>query len=130
MPAELRTRRWNDPSRAGDGTRVLVCRYRPRGIKRADETWDEWMKEVAPSPELLRAYHDGLPWADYERGYLEEMRDTRADFFIRGLAGRLADGESLTFLCSSACTDEAHCHRRLLAGLVTAAGKAAKKGKR
>jgi uncharacterized protein YeaO (DUF488 family) len=120
MPAELRTRRWNDPAEPGDGARILICRYRPRGVKKSDETWDEWVKEVAPSAELLRAYHEGLPWADYERRYLAEMKGARADYFIRGLAGRLSAGERLTLLCSSACNDEAHCHRRVLAGLIRA----------
>jgi uncharacterized protein YeaO (DUF488 family) len=118
MAAELRTRRWNDPERRGDGTRVLVCRFRPRGVKKIAETWDEWVKEVAPSAELLKEYHAGLSWAEYERRYLEEMKDVRADFFIRGLAGRLAGGESLTLLCSSACKDEQRCHRTLLAALI------------
>jgi len=40
--ADVRIRRWNDPARSGEGTRVLVCRYRPRDLRKQDETWDEW----------------------------------------------------------------------------------------
>jgi len=39
----IRTRRWNDPGQKGDGLRVLVCRYRPRGVRKEDETWDVWL---------------------------------------------------------------------------------------
>jgi len=49
---EVRTRRWNDPPVAGEGTRVLVCRYRPRGVPKAGEPWDEWWPALGPSREL------------------------------------------------------------------------------
>ena len=53
----IQTRRWNDPSEAGDGYRLLVCRYRPRGVRKEDETWDEWCKELGPSVDLHAAYY-------------------------------------------------------------------------
>jgi hypothetical protein len=34
------------------------------------------------------------------------------------LAGRVRAGETVTLLCSSACTDPAHCHRTLLKALI------------
>ena len=55
VAAEIRTRRWNDPAEAGDGTRILITRYRPRGVAKADETWDVWMRHLAPSAELVAA---------------------------------------------------------------------------
>ena len=76
----IRTRRWNDPGEKGDGTRVLICRYRPRGVKKSDETWDEWVPDLGPSRELhAEVYSDhGLPWSDYRRRYLQEMQHPRA----------------------------------------------------
>ena len=118
----LRTRRWNDPPEPGDGLRVLVCRYRPRGVRKTDETWDVWMKELGPSRELHAAYYGktGPPigWDAYRPRYLEEIK-VRADL-IASLAERVRRGETITLLCSSACTDAAHCHRTLLAELVNA----------
>ena len=35
-------------------------------------------------------------------------------------SGNVVPGETITLLCSSACTDPARCHRTLLAGLVAA----------
>jgi uncharacterized protein YeaO (DUF488 family) len=49
MSVVLRTKRWNDPSEPDDGLRLLVCRYRPRALPKAKETWDEWWRELAPS---------------------------------------------------------------------------------
>src|SRR5436309_3292506 len=80
MPHEICTRRWNDPAEPGDGQqRILVCRYRPRGVSKADETWDQWLPQLAPSKELHAAYYGkgGRPpiaWPTYRAAYLSEMR--------------------------------------------------------
>lgn len=44
---------YDDPSH-DDGTRVLVDRIWPRGIKKADLVLDDWNTDVAPSTELRR----------------------------------------------------------------------------
>jgi hypothetical protein len=41
-------------------------------------------------------------------------------FWIENLAQLHARGEGVCLLCSSACTDEARCHRSLLRGLIEA----------
>ncbi len=116
----IRTKRWNDPSGVGDGFRLLVCRYRPRALPKADETWDAWWKDLGPSVELHAAFYgkNGPPigWEEYRTRYLDEMKD-RLDR-IRDLARRHREGETITLLCSSACVDATHCHRTLLAGLI------------
>lgn len=121
----LRTRRWNDPREPGDGHRLLVCRFRPRGVKKSDETWDEWWPRLGPSRELHAAFYgkSGAPigWEAYRKRYVEEMKAQWIG--IEGLAKRLASGETITLLCSSACEDAAHCHRSLLAGLIQKAAK-------
>jgi uncharacterized protein YeaO (DUF488 family) len=116
----VRTRRWNDPEGRGDGLRVLVCRYRPRGVAKSAETWDEWWPDLGPSRELHAAYwgKQGRPitFEQYIPRYLEEMRGQR--FRLRALAERVAAGETITLLCSSACTDPQRCHRTVLAKLI------------
>jgi len=123
-PSAVRTRRWDDPPRRGDGTRILVCRYRPRALPKADETWDEWIRALAPSPALHAAYRGkGQPPIDvdeYRRRYLVEMAEEPARRALRALRARLAAGEHVTLLCSSACTDAARCHRSFLRDLLVA----------
>lgn len=122
MRGELRTKRWNDARERGDGTRLLVCRYRPRGVRREDETWDAWNASLGPSRELHAAIYgkDGAPigWRESAKRYRAEMRAQKTA--IDALAARVASGETLTLLCSSACTDPARCHRTLLAAMVNA----------
>jgi len=116
----IRTRRWNDPEEPGDGLRVLVCRYRPRGLPRGKETWEVWLKELGPRRELHADFYgkNGPPltWPEYRRRYLREMEAQRP--LIDSLAQRVAKGETVTLLCSSACTDPVHCHRALLEHLI------------
>ena len=41
-----------DPKEPGDGYRVLVDRLWPRGISKEKASWDEWLKNIAPSTAL------------------------------------------------------------------------------
>jgi uncharacterized protein YeaO (DUF488 family) len=119
-PVAIRTRRWNDPGSAGDGLRVLVCRYRPRGVRKEDETWDVWRPDLGPSRELHAAFwgKNGPPigWDEYRKRYLAEMADREAA--VEEVAAVVRRGEPVALLCSSACVDETRCHRTLLKDLV------------
>ena len=121
----IRTRRWEDPVEEGDGLRLLVCRYRPRGLKKEFETWEVWYPELGPSVELHAAAYGTkdlkIGWEIYRRRYLQEMKGGEAQARIRELAQRVARGETVTLLCSSACERESRCHRSLLAELIEAA---------
>jgi len=114
----IRTRRWNDPAEPGDGARILVCRYRPRGVRKDRETWDEWWPELGPSRELHAAFwgkgQEAIGWPEYRRRYLAELAEDPARYHLRALVDRARRGEALTLLCSSACSDETRCHRTLL----------------
>ena len=123
----IRTTRWNDPVEPDDGYRLLVCRYRPRGVRKDAESWDGWRPQLGPSRTLHAALYGkrGPPidWTEFRLRYLAEMAEQREN--IASLASRMATGETITLLCSSACTDPKRCHRSLLAALI--AGWGAKK---
>ena len=47
---QIKIKRVYDDPEPGDGYRVLVDRIWPRGIKKACLSYDEWAKEITPSP--------------------------------------------------------------------------------
>lgn len=116
----IRTRRWNDRRLPGDGLRLLICRYRPRAVRKTEETWDEWDPDLGPSRALHAAAYgkSGPPisWEEYRERYLAEVAGRRAR--IEALAERVRAGETITLLCSSACEDDDRCHRSLLRDLI------------
>ena len=56
MGADIRIRRVYDDASPGDGTRVLVDRIWPRGLRKDAAQLDEWAKGIAPSTELRKWY--------------------------------------------------------------------------
>ena len=118
----LKTKRWNDPAEPDDGYRLLITRYRPRGVAKEAETWDEWQPKLGPSTKLHAAVyadtHSPVAWPVYRKSYLGEQRANAE--LIDALAKRVAAGETITLLCSSACTRESRCHRSLLRELIEA----------
>jgi uncharacterized protein YeaO (DUF488 family) len=71
----IKLKRVYEESAATDGTRVLVDRLWPRGLKKADAAIDRWMKDLAPSPELRRWFgHDPARWEEFRRRYSAEVR--------------------------------------------------------
>jgi uncharacterized protein YeaO (DUF488 family) len=118
----LKTKRWDDPKDPDDGYRLLICRYRPRALPRAKETWHGTCPDLAPSQKLHADFYgkNGPPigWEEYRRRYLEEMQSELAQGLIEELAAMIAEGKTITLLCSSACTDESHCHRSLMRQLI------------
>jgi|SRR6185312_2391678 len=122
----VNTRRWNDPPQGEEGLRILVCRYRPRGVSKEQETWDVWYPELGPSKTLHGAVYtetaSKIPWPLYRRRYLDEMRSSRPR--IEELAARIREGQTITLLCSSACERESRCHRSILKELIESAAAA------
>lgn len=116
----LYTKRWDDPKEAADGFRLLVTRYRPRGVSKADETWDQWLPALGPDKSLHAAVYtetsSKIPWPTYRRHYLEQQKKNQQ--MIADLARRVAAGETITLLCSSACVRESRCHRSILKELI------------
>jgi uncharacterized protein YeaO (DUF488 family) len=120
---QIRTRRWNDRPEVNEGFKLLITRYRPRGLPKAEETWDAWWKELGPSPSLFDAVYgkkgqEPIAWPEYARRYREEMAAPTPRQKIAWLASSLLRGEPLTLLCSANCADEHRCHRSVLRELL------------
>ncbi|MBJ6760656.1 DUF488 family protein [Myxococcaceae bacterium JPH2] len=59
---------------ARTGTRFLVDRLWPRGVKKTDLRLDGWPRDVGPSTELRRWFaHDVERWDEFRRRYTREL---------------------------------------------------------
>ncbi len=68
-----------DKAEVTDGTRVLVDRLWPRGVKKSTAHIDKWVKEVAPSDELRTWFgHDPEKWDEFRKKYLKELESNDA----------------------------------------------------
>ncbi|MBI2847315.1 MAG: DUF488 family protein [Chloroflexi bacterium] len=75
----IKAKRVYDPLEADDGTRFLVDRLWPRGIKKEDLSIYRWSKEVAPEDSLRRWFgHDTSKWKEFQRLYFAEL-DSRPE---------------------------------------------------
>jgi uncharacterized protein YeaO (DUF488 family) len=100
----IKLKRAYDSARSGDGTRILIDRLWPRGVRKADAAIDLWAKDIAPSTASRKWFgHDPARWHEFRRRYSNEIHrhQDRLDE-LRALAqeGRI----TLVF----AAHDEAH----------------------
>jgi uncharacterized protein YeaO (DUF488 family) len=71
---KIELKRVYEPASKEDGTRILVERLWPRGIKKSDLVMDKWLKEVAPSSELRKWFsHDPAKWEQFQEKYFSEL---------------------------------------------------------
>src|SRR3954470_4690550 len=83
----VRVGRVYDPPSAHDGTRVLVDRLWPRGLKRDAAALAEWCREIAPSNQLRAWYgHDPDRWAEFAARYRAELDDPQRAVAVARLA--------------------------------------------
>ncbi len=72
--ANVRLKRVYEPRTSEDGTRILVERLWPRGVKKEDAAVDLWERDIAPSTDLRKWFgHDPARWQEFRRRYAEEV---------------------------------------------------------
>lgn len=112
----IRVRRVYDEPDGHDGTRVLVDRVWPRGVRKDDLDMDEWLKDVAPSAELRKWFgHDPDKFTEFRRRYRAELDHADARESLDRLRSIAADGP-LTLL--TATRDVDHSQATVLAELL------------
>jgi uncharacterized protein YeaO (DUF488 family) len=114
MRVKLR-RVYDEPSRA-DGTRILVDRVWPRGLRKDRARIDEWLKEVAPSTQLRQWYgHDPDRFAEFTHRYLIELADPDRAEAVEQLR-KMARDQTVTLLTTT--KDIEHSQAAVLLSLI------------
>ncbi|MEM3791584.1 MAG: DUF488 family protein [Candidatus Micrarchaeaceae archaeon] len=100
-----------------DGTRVLVERHWPRGVKKVSAPVDLWVKEAAPSDELRKWFaHDLKKWKEFKKRYLKELKENRKQALAIKKLARIAMDEDVTLIYAS--HDENHNIGKILCEVV------------
>ncbi|MBV9897831.1 MAG: DUF488 family protein [Chloroflexi bacterium] len=108
-----------EPEPENTGLRVLIMRLWPRGIRK--QRIDVWMKDAAPTRELLNAYHhEGLPWDEFEARYRREILHDRPHV-VEHLRRMEREHGRVTLFCYERMPPEEHCHRVTLLAMLTEA---------
>jgi uncharacterized protein YeaO (DUF488 family) len=108
----IKTKSIYDSIEDSDGTRILITRYWPRGIKK--ENFNKWDKDLAPSKNLLKDYKEGrIDFQLFEKLFWNEISKNKNVIDIcQGIAKDALDGKEFTLLCYE--KEESNCHRKLI----------------
>lgn len=94
----IQLKRVYDPPAPDDGSRFLVERLWPRGVKREAAQLTDWLKDIAPSPALRQWFgHDPARWDEFKARYASELDDPRHAETLKRLADLARQG-TITFV--------------------------------
>jgi len=91
-----------------------------RGVKK--EKADRWLKELGPSPALIKEWKAGkISWGEFKKRYEAEWTeyDKGALLDELGVMNKEAGRKNVTLLCT--CREEAECHRVIVLAKLQAA---------
>ena len=105
MPVEIK--RVYEPPSLSDGQRVLVDRLWPRGLKKSAARIDLWLKELAPSHQLRRWFHERPQYFPlFRKRYLKEIASPAASRELEQLYEMVRKTSTMTLVY--AAKDETH----------------------
>ncbi|GJM68554.1 hypothetical protein HMSSN036_07700 [Paenibacillus macerans] len=99
MESRIAVKRIYEASASGDGYRILVDRLWPRGVKKEQAAIDEWMKAVAPSPELRKWFnHQPERFAAFSDSYVRELETDPERAVLAARIRELAEKQRVTLV--------------------------------
>jgi uncharacterized protein YeaO (DUF488 family) len=122
----LRMVRLGTPRDPQEGTRIGAVRRPPRGVRKeryaADDWFDVWYPDLAPSSELMsrgKAALTAEEWSAFVRSFRAEMNEPTPRRTLDLLAALSRDAH---FSIGCYCEDESRCHRSVLRELLAERG--------
>jgi uncharacterized protein YeaO (DUF488 family) len=104
---QIRIKRVYENYSEDDGFRVLVDKLWPRGIKKEALKMDMWNKDVTPSTELRKWYHEDTEnrWKEFQKHYLRELSLSDK---VKGFVTLIEKYKTVTLLYASKNTTQNH----------------------
>ena len=122
----VRVVRLGSPRSRGEGPRLGTVRRPPRGVPKArfaaDNWYDLWLPDLAPSEALVKSAQraeSDADWKAFARKYRKEMASPPRLRLLELLAV-LSQGADFSVGCY--CEDEERCHRSVLRALLAERG--------
>ena len=140
MASKIRSCRFGEPRKRGEGLRIGTVRYLPRGIKKEElairDYFDVWFPTLAPSAKLIGAYKERLAKEEgakggpregsskkapatiqwFTRNYLRELKGSTDARHALQLLAAISKRTNITIGCY--CADEERCHRLILRDVI------------
>ena len=122
----VRIVRLGSPRAHKEGLRIGTVRRPPRGVPKSEHSaqdwYDVWYPDLAPSSEAVKAAQNAKTaheWAAFARSYRTEMA-TPSNRRTLDLLAALSHQTDFSVGCY--CADESRCHRSVLRDLLTERG--------
>lgn len=108
---QIKLKRVYEDYNENDDFRVLVDRLWPRGMKKEHLHYDLWEKDVTPSPDLRKWFHEDIQgrWDDFVKFYKKELSESNA---VTKFAEILKSHKTVTLLYAS--REPEHNHAKIL----------------
>lgn len=108
---QINIKRVYDPPKVSDGYRILIDRLWPRGTKKEALKYDIWEKNIAPSPALLRWFHENPQehWEGFVSLYSKELENSAS---VKDFVEKIKSHDRITLLYAS--KDATHNHASVL----------------
>ena len=108
---------YEDPD-SSDGLRVLVDKLWPRGVSKAKAAVDEWAKDLTPSTDLRKWFHEDTAgrWDEFRSAYRRELEEGDA---VPAFLSRAPEHVTLVY----AGKDAVHNHAKVLRDVLLDAAK-------
>ncbi len=111
----IKTKSIYKPKEDSDGTRVLITRFYPRGVRK--DHFDEWVRALAPSVELLKGYKEGkVDQEQFKIQFYSQIYSNTDSLEAIQTISEIARHSNVTLLCYE--KDGDFCHRYLVNSLI------------
>ncbi len=106
-----------DPPAPSDGKRFLVDRLWPRGVKKEVLQLSAWLRDLAPSDELRKWYHERpAQWLTFRKRYLQELSAPEAIAALESLYAALPGRVTLVYSSKNETHNNAVVLKELIEG--------------
>ena len=98
-----------------DGTRILVTRFYPRGVKRTH--FDLWIRNASPESKLLKDYrNNSISWREFSKKFRIQIRSSIAGKEAISQLVELGKKGRITLLCYE--QEGKRCHRHIVKAII------------